>query len=95
MFDLMAVFEQKHIDISIELRHLLLLPHKVRFKRLDYETVFAPDFKDGPNIFDARGVDRTEGALVVVRPDQNIANVLPLHGYRALTDFFGRLMVPN
>jgi hypothetical protein len=61
----------------------------------DYEKVFSPDLKDGPDIFDLRGIDRGQGALVVVRPDQYIAHVLPLAAHQALADFFAGFMLPN
>jgi hypothetical protein len=61
---------------------------------LDYEKIFCPDLKDGPDIFDLRGIDRSRGALVVVRPDQYIAHVLPLEAHQALVDFFAGFMLP-
>ena len=53
-----------------------------------------PDPK-GADIFDQRGVDRAQGALVVVRPDQYIAHVLPLQAHAAhaaLAAFFAAFM---
>jgi phenol 2-monooxygenase (NADPH) len=54
--------------------------------------VFTPVDDVDKDIFDLRGIDRGAGALVVVRPDQYVALVLPLHGYDELTEFFGRFM---
>jgi hypothetical protein len=48
-----------------------------------------PDPKGG-DVFDLRGVDRDAGCLVVVRPDQHVAHVLPLDAYDEFTDFFAR-----
>ena len=31
--------------------------------------------------------------LVVVRPDQYVAHVLPLHGHEALADFFAGILI--
>ena len=50
--------------------------------------MFCPHLKSGVDIFDLRGVDRDRGALVVVRPDQYVAHVLPLDGCEELADFF-------
>jgi hypothetical protein len=61
----------------------------------DYEKVFGPDLKTGLDIFDLRGLDRKEGALVVVRPDQYIAHVLPLDAHQALAAFFAGFMLPT
>jgi 3-hydroxybenzoate 4-monooxygenase len=52
-----------------------------------------PDLKNGPDIFDLRGIDRAQGALVVVRPDQYIAHVLPLDAHGELADVLRRLHV--
>ena len=92
VFDLRAVFQQGHRELAIESLPGLLLPRKGRYGLRDYEKVFAPDLKEGPDIFDLRGIDRGQGALVVVRPDQYVAHVLPLAAHRALADFFGAFM---
>jgi 2-polyprenyl-6-methoxyphenol hydroxylase-like FAD-dependent oxidoreductase len=95
VFDLRAIFQQPHRDLAIESMPALLLPRKGRHGLPDYEKVFCPDLKNGPDIFDLRGVDRKQGALVVVRPDQYIAHVLPLGAHQALADFFAGFMLPN
>ena len=59
------------------------------FGLIDYEKVYATDPAD--DIFDARGIDRG-GAVVVVRPDQYVANVLPLTATSELADFFRPIM---
>lgn len=95
VFDLRAVFQQSHRDLAIESMPALLLPRKGRHGLHDYEKVFCPDPKNGPDIFDLRGIDRARGALVVVRPDQYIAHVLPLDAHAALAAFFAGFMRPN
>jgi phenol 2-monooxygenase len=60
---------------------------------IDYEKAFTPDFKTGPDIFDLRGVNRETGALVIVRPDQFVANVLPLDAFGTLSDYFGAFLI--
>jgi phenol 2-monooxygenase len=42
-----------------------------------------------------RGIDRDRGCLVVVRPDQYVAHILPLDAYSDLSAFFARFMLPN
>jgi phenol 2-monooxygenase/3-hydroxybenzoate 4-monooxygenase len=95
VFDLRAIFQQSHREIAIETLPALLLPQKGSHGLRDYEKVFSAQLKHGPNIFDLRGIDRTQGALVVVRPDQYIALVLPLNAHQALADFFAGFMLPN
>ena len=50
--------------------------------------------KGGNDIFDMRGIDRDRGCVVVVRPDQYVADVLPLDAYADLAGFFDRFMQP-
>ncbi|RYF19012.1 MAG: FAD-binding protein [Comamonadaceae bacterium] len=94
VFDLRAIFQQDHRELAIEAMPPLLLPRKGRHGLRDYEKVFCPDLKNGPDIFDLRGVDRQQGALVVVRPDQYVAHVLPLGAHEALAKFFAGFMLP-
>jgi phenol 2-monooxygenase/3-hydroxybenzoate 4-monooxygenase len=72
----------------------LLRPAKGRHGLYDYEKVYSAVMKQGPDIFDLRGIDRQQGALVVVRPDQYIAHVLPLRAHEALAQFFAGFMRP-
>jgi phenol 2-monooxygenase/3-hydroxybenzoate 4-monooxygenase len=94
VFDLRAIFQQGHRELALESVPPLLLPRKGRHGLRDYEKVFSPELRGGTDIFDLRGIDRGQGALVVVRPDQYIAHVLPLQAHQALGDFFARFMLP-
>jgi len=40
-----------------------------------------------------RGIDRDAGCMVVVRPDQYIAQVLPIDGYEQLAAYFDGFML--
>ena len=71
----------------------MLLPRKGSFGLIDYEKAYCADLKNGPDIYDLRGIDRTQGAIVVVRPDQYVSNVLPLHAHDELAAFFGRFLL--
>ena len=95
VFDLRVVFQQGHQELDMASLPALLLPQKGRYGLRDYEKVFCPDLKNGLDLFDLRGVDRAHGALVVVRPDQYIAHVLPLDAHDMLAAFFTRFMLPN
>ena len=72
----------------------LLMPRKGRYGLRDYEKMFCPDLKSGHDIFTMRGIDRTQGCLVIVRPDQFVAQVLPLDAHGQLASFFDRFMTP-
>ncbi|MFZ4288793.1 FAD-binding monooxygenase [Variovorax sp. HJSM1_2] len=95
VFDVRAVFQQAHQEIDYGALPTLLRPAKGKHGLLDYEKVFSADPRSGRNIFELRGIDRTRGALVVVRPDQYIAHVLPLDAYQALAGFFAGFMRPQ
>jgi phenol 2-monooxygenase/3-hydroxybenzoate 4-monooxygenase len=95
VFDLRAVFQDSHVGLEIQTMPALIWPQKGRYGLHDYEKVFSAKLKHGPDIFDLRGVDREQGAMVVVRPDQYIALVLPLNAHRALADFFAQFMLPQ
>jgi phenol 2-monooxygenase len=61
----------------------------------DYERIFCPDLKGNADIFDMRGIDRNQGCMVIVRPDQYVAHVLPLDAHAELARFFDRFMLPS
>lgn len=93
MIDLRAVFQQDHRELAIEAMPPLLLPNKGRYGLLDYEKMFCPDLKSGHDVFAMRGIDRTAGCMVVVRPDQYVANVLPLDDFAGLASYFDAFML--
>jgi phenol 2-monooxygenase len=88
VIDLRAIFQQGHRDIAIETLPTLLLPRKGRYGLLDYEKIFCADLDGQHDIFDIRGIDRELGCMIVVRPDQYVAHVLPLDAHGALAAFF-------
>lgn len=93
VIDVRAVFQQGHRDLKVEELPSILLPRKGRFGLIDYEKAYCPDLKNGPDIFELRRIDREKGAIVVVRPDQYVSNVLPLDAHDELTAFFGRFLL--
>ena len=93
VLDLRAVFQQHHRDLAIEAMPALLLPRKGRHGLIDYEKIFCAEPVGGADIFARRGIDRAEGALVVARPDQYIADVLPLGAHGRLAAFFAGFML--
>jgi phenol 2-monooxygenase/3-hydroxybenzoate 4-monooxygenase len=93
VFDLRAVFQQPHAELDLRALPALLLPRKGRYGLRDYEKVFSPDLKHRQDIFELRGIDRSRGALVVVRPDQYVAHVLPLDAHGELAGFFAGFML--
>jgi len=95
VIDVRAVFPQAHRELAIEAMPALLLPHKGRYGLRDYEKMFCADRRDGQDIFALRGIDRQAGCMVVVRPDQYVAQVLPLDGHGQLAAYFDGFMLPQ
>jgi len=92
VFDIRAVYQQDHQELDLNATPQLLRPRKGPFGLTDYEKIFTPDPKAGPDIFERRGIDRVQGAMVVVRPDQYVAHVLPLDAHQELATFFAGIM---
>jgi phenol 2-monooxygenase (NADPH) len=93
VIDVRAVFQQSHHELAPETMPAFLLPRKGRYGLRDYEKIFCPDLKGGDDIFAMRGIERERGCMVVVRPDQYIAHVLPIDGLAELAAFFDEFMV--
>ena len=94
VIDFRAVFQQGRRDLDLAAMPALLLPTKGRYGLRDYEKMFCADHSPGRDIFDLRGIDRDRGCIVVVRPDQHVAHMLPLDGHDALAGFFDNFMLP-
>jgi phenol 2-monooxygenase len=92
VIDVRAVFQQAHRELAFEAMPALLLPKKGRHGLHDYEKMFCADLKSGQDIFAMRGIDRKAGCIIVVRPDQYVALVLPIDGYVELASYFDGFM---
>lgn len=84
-FDVKVVYQQDHTQVEMDRVPAVFLPKVGPFQVVDYEKVYAADPAD--DIFEARGISR-DGAIVVVRPDHYVANVLPLDASEELGAFF-------
>ncbi|MFD1795620.1 3-hydroxybenzoate 4-monooxygenase [Paracoccus aurantiacus] len=93
VIDFRAIFQQPYRDLAVEEMPALLLPKKGKLGLVDYEKMFCPDLKSGRDIFDLREIDRSRGAIVIVRPDQYVAHVLPIDAHQQLADFFAGVLL--
>jgi phenol 2-monooxygenase (NADPH) len=91
-FDVKVIYQQDHTGVDLGQVPDAFKPRVGPFELIDYEKVYAADLRE--DIFDLRGIDRA-GAIVVVRPDQYVANVLPLHSRDELAGFFEPIMLPH
>ncbi|MEA5455940.1 FAD-binding monooxygenase [Sinomonas sp. JGH33] len=84
-FDVKVIYQQGHTEVDINAVPAVFKPEVGPFRLTYLEKVYGVDPK--ADIFEQRGIDR-EGAVVVVRPDQYVANVLPLTATGELAAFF-------
>ena len=92
VIDTRAVFQQHFRALDHAAMPTLLRPHVGRYGLCDYEKVFCADTKRGEDIFEMRGIDRTAGCVVVVRPDQYVGHVLPLQARGDLAAYFAAFL---
>jgi phenol 2-monooxygenase len=95
VIDVRAIVQRDHRELASGLIPPLLVPQKGRYGLRDYEKLFCSELHGEDDIFEQRGIDRADGCIVVVRPDQFVANVLPLDGFAELTAFFDRFMIAS
>jgi phenol 2-monooxygenase len=90
LFDVKVVFPRAHDQVDIGRVSPLFLPHVGPFGLIDYEKVYAID--PGQDFFTLRGIDRG-GCVIVVRPDQYVAHILPLTAREEIAAFFAQSML--
>ena len=92
VIDFRAVFQQTFDQLAYEDMPSLLKPKTGKLGLQDHEKVFCVDHKGQGDIFDMRGIDRDQGCMIVVRPDQYVDHVLPLNGFDELSAFFAGVL---
>jgi len=88
-FDVKVIYQQEHTEVDITAVPEVFKPQVGPFKLNYLEKVYGTDPK--ADIFEHRGLDRG-GVVVVVRPDQYVATVLPLTATAELAAFFAPLL---
>jgi len=92
VLDVHAVLRTGHHDVDLAALPELLLPRTGPLGIQHWEKVWAVDPR--ADVFAERGIS-PDGAMVVVRPDQYVAHVLPLSARRELTGFFAGSLRPQ
>ncbi|MCK0112417.1 FAD-binding monooxygenase [Ornithinimicrobium sp. F0845] len=87
VLDVKVIYQQGFEDIDLTTVDPVFVPRTGPFGLMDWEKVYGAG--NGSDIFEERSISR-EGAVVVVRPDQYVAHVLPLSATRELADFFAQ-----
>jgi len=91
LFDIKVIYQHTHDQIEVTDVPAVFKPLVGPFELVDLEEIFAVDRHT--DIFDQRGINRDTGAVVVVRPDQYVAQVLPLDEPQQLASFFGNCLL--
>ena len=91
VFDVKVIYQQTHPEVDINQVPKVFKPTVGPFELLDYNNAFG--VIEGEDIFDIRQIDR-DGAVVIVRPDQYVAHVLPLEATEELAHFFDGILWP-
>jgi phenol 2-monooxygenase len=93
LIDFRAVFQQTFDQLAYQDMPYLLKPCTGKLGLQNHEKAFCVDHKGVGDIFNMRGIDREQGCMIVVRPDQYIAHVLPLDAYDELSRFFAGFLL--
>ncbi|MGC6517701.1 MAG: FAD-dependent monooxygenase [Candidatus Puniceispirillaceae bacterium] len=89
VIDTYAIFQQGDLSVP-ELPHYLW-PAKGKYGLTDYEKTFHA--RDGNDIYGLRDINRDEGCVVIVRPDQHVAAIFPVTAHETLAAFFDHFML--
>ena len=93
IIDVRAIFQGTFDQLDYATMPRFFKPTKGKFALQDYEKIFCIDHKGHGDIYDMRGIDRDRGCMVIVRPDQYTAHILPLTATDDLATFFDRILV--
>ncbi|GAA1720427.1 FAD-dependent monooxygenase [Isoptericola hypogeus] len=94
VFDVKVVYQQSFQDVDLGAVPGVFLPKTGPLGLTDWEKVYAagPTVWTAADIFAERELSR-DGVVVVVRPDQYVAHVLPLGATDELAEFFAGVFV--
>ncbi|MDR4533268.1 FAD-binding monooxygenase [Glutamicibacter sp. PS] len=90
VFDIKVIYQQPYTEFNFTDAPKIFRPSTGKFGLTDYEKVYAA--LEGNDIFEARQISR-DGAVVIVRPDQYVAHILPLEATEQLATVFDGLLV--
>lgn len=95
--DVRGIVQRPHHEVDVNALPALLHPRTGRYGLIDHEKAFSAVSRENNHdlvldVFEQRGVDRERGAAVLVRPDQYVAQVLPLDDATTLSRFFAAFL---
>jgi len=91
VIDVRGILQRPHREIEPGELPVILRPHTGRYGLVDHEKAFSGVSSDG-DIFTRRKIDRDSGVVVIVRPDQYVAEVLPLEDRENISAYFAGVL---
>jgi len=90
-----AVYQQSHEDLAVTTAPELFQPKTGPYGLTDWEKLYsaAPSHWSKTDIFTERDLSR-DGVVIVVRPDQYVAAILPLDAVGELASFLDGVFLP-
>lgn len=94
IIDTRAVFQTPHREMDYSQLPSLLRPTKGKMRLTDYEKAFCVNQTRG-DIFDKRSINRAQGAVLVLRPDQHVSLIVPFAEAARIDVFFSNVFSNN
>lgn len=91
VFDVKVIYQDDYADINVHEVPAIFRSEVGPYGVEDLNNVFGSGL--GTDIFEERGINKDEGVLVVVRPDQYVSAVMPLSATEDLSALFDAFMV--
>ncbi len=92
IIDVRAIFQATFDQLNYGDMPSLFKPKTGKLGLQDHEKIFCVDHKGVGDIYDMRGIHREHGCMIVVRPDQYVAHVLPLDAFDELSAYFAGVL---
>ncbi len=91
VFDVKVVYQQDYTDVNVYDAPAIFRPAVGPFDVEDTNKIYAGGL--GTDIFEARGINKEDGVVVVVRPDMYVSAVLPMSATDQLAALFDGFMI--
>ena len=97
VIDVRGILQRGHREVDVNAVPPILRPRTGALGLIDQEKIFSAVSREANldvtrDIYDLRGIDRERGCAVLVRPDQYVAQVLPLGDRETLSDYFAAFL---
>ena len=89
--DTRAILQQDYRTVDCINMPPLFKPQTGALGVVDYEKVFCA-IEGDDDVFDLRGINRQKGCIVIIRPDQYIADIRPINAMLSLHLTFGGIL---